>query len=96
MCVAFKFNLEKVTSNKPFMIRVLLKLDRAIRYYGILHLNQEECAKADEELLSLLSDLELENNPLYLSNSRPDITPYSFYLFYSQFRRRKLYNQLFK
>lgn len=30
------------------MIQALLELDRAIRYYGIPHLNQEECAKADE------------------------------------------------
>lgn len=78
------------------MIRVLLKLDRAIRYYGIPHLNQEERSKTDEELLSVLSDLELESKPLYLSNERPEVTPKSFRLFYSQFRRRKLYNQLFE
>jgi hypothetical protein len=55
-------------------------------------LNQEELAKADEELLSIISKLELYLH-LYLRDARPEITPKFFRLFYSQLRR--LFNQLF-
>lgn len=64
------------------MNRVLLKLDKAIRYYGIPHLNEDEHVKADKNLLYALS--ELKSNLLYSIGEKPVMARKSFRLFYSQ------------
>lgn len=74
------------------MNRVLLNLDKAIQYYGIPHLNENEHVKADENLLSALFDL--ESNLLYDSKKKPIIARKSFRLFYSQLCC--LFEQLFQ
>lgn len=66
------------------MNRVLLKLERAILYYGIPHLNEEEHVKADQNLLAIIFQLEQEFVFRHGNKEILLLTRKSFRLFYRQ------------
>lgn len=76
------------------MNRVLLQLERAILYYGIPHLNEEEHVKADQNILTIISRLEQEFVLRHGGKEILLLTRKSFRLSYGQLCN--LFDQLYR